>query len=130
MRWRIAVSAAIGLSSGMFCWFLLRSFHLGAGDFNWAVWAAQDLLAHRNPYDRSMQLYPLTCAIFGLPFAWMPPEVAGGAFYGTSSALAAFGLSRHGYRSLLAFLAYPYWAGMIAAQWAPLLLASAFFAPL
>src|SRR5258708_15871526 len=102
-------------------------FPLGAGDFNWAVWAAQDLLAHRNPYARPMQLYPLTCAVFGLPFAWMSPEAAGGAFYGISSALLALGLSRYGYHRLLVFLAYPYWAGIIAAQWTPLIVASAFF---
>jgi hypothetical protein len=102
-------------------------FHLGAGDFNWAIWAAQDVLAHRNPYARPMQLYPLTCAVFGLPFAWMRPEAAGGAFYGISSALMALGLSRNGYRRLLVFLAYPYWAGIIEAQWTPLIMASAFF---
>lgn len=127
MRLRFLVSVAIGVATGTFCWFLLAHFRLGAGDFNWAVVAAQDLLAHRNPYDRPMQLYPLTCALFGLPFVWLHPEVAGGAFYGLSSALMAFGLSRHGYHRLLAFMAYPYWAGIIEAQWAPLIIASAFF---
>jgi hypothetical protein len=127
MRRRIAVSAAIGLGSSVFCWFLLRHLHLGAGDFNWAIWGAQDLLAHRNPYDRPMQLYPLPCAILGIPFAWMRPEIAGGAFYGISSALLALGLSRHGHHRLLLFLAYPYWAGIMAAQWTPLILASTFF---
>jgi hypothetical protein len=127
MRFRIVISMAIGIGSGLYCRLLLMHFHLGAGDFNWAVWAAQDLLAHRNPYDRPMQLYPLTCAIFGLPFAWMRLEAAGGAFYGISSALLAFGLSRYGYHRLLVFLAYPYWAGIIEAQWAPLIMASAFF---
>jgi hypothetical protein len=39
----------------------------------------------------------------------------------------AFGLSRHGYHRLLVFMAYPYWAGIIEAQWAPLIIASAFF---
>ena len=57
----------------------------------------------------------------------MRPEVAGGAFYGLSSALMAFGLSRHGYHRLLVFLAYPYWSGLIAVQWTPLLVAAAFF---
>jgi hypothetical protein len=127
VRLRVLISLAIGVATGTFCWFLLAHFRLGAGDFNWAVVAAQDLLARRNPYDRPMQLYPLTCAVFGLPFVWMPPEVAGGAFYGLSSALMAFGLSRHGYHRLLVFMAYPYWAGIIEAQWAPLLIASAFF---
>lgn len=127
MRLRILISLIIGVATGAFCWFLLRHFHQNAADFNWALWAAQDLLARRNPYDRVTQYYPLPSAFFGLPFLWLRPEVAGGAFYGLSSALMAFGLSRHGYHRLLVFLAYPYWAGLIAAQWVPLIFASAFF---
>jgi hypothetical protein len=130
LRPRILISAAIGLASAGICWFVLARFRLGAGDFNWAIWVAQDLLAHRNPYDRPMQLYPLPCAIFGLPFVWMRPEVAGGAFYGISSALMAFGLSRNSYHRLFVFLAFPYWAGLITAQWTPLIIASALLPPL
>jgi hypothetical protein len=130
MRRRIIVALLIGAASGIFCWFLLQHTRRTAGDFNWAILAAQDLLAHRNPYDRPTQLYPLTCAIFGLPFAWMQPAAAGGAFYGISSALLAFGLSRHGYRRLFVFLAYPYWAGLYEAQWTPLIMAGFFLVPL
>jgi hypothetical protein len=130
MRNRLLVAAMIGVSSGMLCWFWLRQAHLGAADFNWSIWAAQDLTAHRNPYQRHMQLYPLTAALFGLPFCWMPLPIGGGVFYGLSSALLAFGVSRHGYHRLLIFLAYPYWAGLIEAQWPTLILASAFIAPL
>jgi len=127
LRPRIVISAAIGLASGVYCWFVLKRFQIGAGDFTWAVWAAQDLLAHRNPYARTGQLYPLPAAIFGLPFAWMRLEVAGGAFYGISSAIVAFGLSRNGYHRLLVFLAYPYWAGLIVGQWTPAIMAAALF---
>ncbi|MGC2194320.1 MAG: hypothetical protein WA628_06570 [Terriglobales bacterium] len=127
MRLRALISSIIGITTGGFCWFLLRHFHQDAGDFHWALWAAQDLLAHRNPYDRALQLYPVPTAFFGLPFLGLRPEVAGAAFYGLSSTLMAFGLSRHGYHRLLVFLAYPYWAGLIAAQWSPLIFASAFF---
>lgn len=127
VRQRLLISLAIGFGSGIFCWFLLAHFHQGAADFEWAIAAARDLLARRDPYSAPMQLYPLTCALFGLPFVWMPPEVAGGVFYGVSSALMAFGLSRQGYHRLLVFMAYPYWAGFLVAQWPPLLLASAFF---
>jgi hypothetical protein len=127
VRLRVLISAAIGVASGTFSWFLLAHFHQGAADFGWAIAAARDLLAHKDPYATPMQLYPLPSALFGLPFVWTRPEVAGGIFYGLSSALMAFGLSRHGYHRLLVFMAYPYWAGFLTAQWTPLILASAFF---
>ncbi len=127
MRRRLAISAAIGLTSGLFCWFLLVHFHQGAADFGWAVRAARYLLARRNPYDTPLEQYPLTAAFFGLPFLWLRPEAAAGAFFGISSGLLALGLTRHGYHRLLVFLAYPYWAAILTAQWSPLVTASAFF---
>jgi hypothetical protein len=130
MRSRLLVAVTVGIISGAYCWFLLNRTHRGAGDFSWAIWAAQDLLAHRNPYDRPVQLYPLPSALFGLPFVWMRPDVAAGIFYGISSGLLAFGLSRYGYHRLLVFLAYPYWAALLEAQWTPLILAGAFFSAL
>jgi hypothetical protein len=130
MRKRITICALIGLATGSLCTFWLTQARIGAGDFNWAIWAAQDLLAHRNPYASPMQLYPLTASIFGFPFVGIRPELAGGIFYGISSALMAFGLSRDNYRRLFIFLAYPYWAGLITAQWTPLIVAAAFLPPL
>jgi hypothetical protein len=127
LRQRICISAAIGLASGTFCCFLLWHFHQGAGDFGWSIRLAQRLLARQNPYDTPLEQYPLTAALFGLPFVWMRPEIAGGLFYGISSALLAFGVSREGYNRLLIFLAYPYWAGLLAVQWSALIFASAFF---
>jgi hypothetical protein len=102
-------------------------FHQGAADFAWAIRAATDLLAKRNLYATPGQLYPLPAAIFGLPFVRTQPEIAGGIFYGLSSALLALGVTRHGYHHMLIFLAYPYWAGMLAVQWIPLIMASGFF---
>ena len=126
MRLRILISAAIGFASGVFCWFLMVQSKQDAADFRWAIRAAQDLLAHRNPYG-GFQLYPLTAALFGLPFVAVRPEIAAGIFYGLGSALLAFGLSRGGYHQLLIFMAYPYWAGLLTAQWIPLIMAGAFF---
>lgn len=125
MRWRILISAAIGVGSTVLCWALLAHLNLGAADFNGALRAAHYLLHRQDPYDTA--LYPMTAAVFGLPFVWLRGDVAGALFYGISSGLMAFGLSRHGFHRLLIFLAYPYWAGMITAQWAPLVVASAFF---
>jgi hypothetical protein len=127
MRWRIAVSAAIGMASGALCWFLMQHFHQDAGDFRWALRLAHRLLARQNPYDTPLEQYPLTAAVLAFPFVGLRPEVAAGLFWGISSSLLAFGLTRHGYTRLLIFFAYPYWAGMLAVQWSPLIAASAFF---
>jgi len=127
MKLRIAVSAAIGLASGIFCWFLMKHVHQDAADFRWALHLAQRLLARQNPYDTPLEQYPLTAALFALPLVRLQPEIAAGLFYGLSSALLALGLTRHSYRGLMIFLAYPYWAGMLTVQWAPIIAASAFF---
>src|SRR5215469_17358834 len=126
-RTRLLLSSGFGLFAGMFCWYLMRHTHQGAGDFISAIRAANDLLGNRNPYANPQQLYPLPAALFGLPFVHTAPEIAGGIFYGLSSALLSFGITRQGYHHLLIFLAYPYWAGMLTVQWIPLIMASAFF---
>lgn len=127
MRWRIAVSAAIGFASGAFCWFLMKHFHQDAADFRWALHLVHRLVARQNPYDTPLEQYPLPAALFALPFARMQPELAAGVFWGLSSSLLAFGLTRHSYGRLLIFLAYPYWAGILTVQWSPIIAASAFF---
>jgi len=127
LPWRLAVSALIGIASGLFCWFLMKHFHQDAADLRWAIHAAQRVLAHQNPYDTPLEQYPLTAAVFALPFVRLPPEVAAGLFYGISSALLALGLTRHGYERLFVFLAYPYWAGILTVQWSTIIAASAFF---
>jgi hypothetical protein len=126
VRARILIATIIGVFSGLFCWFLMVHFHQGAADFTWTLRAARYVLARKNPYDTPLEQYPLTAAFFGMPFLWLSPEAAAGVFYGLSSALLAFALTRDGYHRLLVFLAYPYWAGFLTAQWAPLIMASAF----
>lgn len=126
-RTRLLVSSGFGLFAGIFCWYLMRHFHLGAGDFSWAIRAATDLLARRNPYATPGQLYPLPAAFFGFPFIHVSGEIAAGVFYGLSSALLAFGVTRRGLHYMLIFLAYPYWAGLLSVQWIPLIMASTFF---
>jgi hypothetical protein len=127
MRWRIALSAAIGIGSGAFCWYLMKHLHQDAADFRWALHLVHRLLARQNPYDTPLEQYPLTAGLFALPFVRLQPELAAGIFWGISSSLLAFGLTRHGYTRLLIFLAYPYWAGIITVQWSPIIAASAFF---
>ncbi len=127
MRTRIGVSAAIAVASGTLCWFLMNHFHQGAADLGWATHLAQKLLVQQNPYDTPFEQYPLTAALFAFPLLPLRAEVAAGVFWGLSSGLLAFGLTRTGYTRLLIFLAYPYWAGILTVQWSPLIAASAFF---
>lgn len=127
MRRRIAASIVVGIVSGAFCWFLMKRLHQGAGDFGWAMHLAQRLLTRQNPYDTPFEQYPLPAGLFALPFQPFHPEIAAGIFWGLSSFLLALGLTRNGYTRLFVFLAYPYWAGILAVQWSPIIAASAFF---
>ncbi|MBV8477183.1 MAG: hypothetical protein JO266_21875 [Acidobacteria bacterium] len=127
MRARISLSLLIGGASGAFCWYILHHFNQQAADFQWAIRAARYALAGKNPYDTALEQYPITAALFAIPFLRLPAEMAAAAFFGTSSALLAFGLTRHGYTRLIVFLAYPYWAAILTAQWSPLIMASALF---
>ncbi|HTS04933.1 MAG TPA: hypothetical protein VMP68_05070 [Candidatus Eisenbacteria bacterium] len=105
----------------------MRRLGLGAGDFTWSLHLAEGLLHHQNPYDTPLEQYPITAALFALPFVKLPHEIAAGIFYGISSGLLAFGLVREGYHRLLIFLAYPYWIGLLYVQWSPIVAAAAFF---
>jgi hypothetical protein len=127
MRKRITVSALVGLVGGTFCWFLLTRLHQNAGDFHWALHLAERLAAHQNPYDTPLEQYPLPAAFAAWPFLRVAPEIAAGLFYGISSALLAFGLTRQSYGRLRIFLAFPFWAGLLTAQWSAIIAASAFF---
>src|SRR5258708_15503058 len=114
MRWRIAVSATIGIASGAFCWFLMKHFHQDAADFRWALHLADRMLARQNPYDTPLEQYPLTAGLFALPFLRLAPELAAAVFWGISSALLAFWLTPHCFTPLLIFFAYPVLARVLA----------------
>jgi hypothetical protein len=127
MRNRIIISVLIGLATGTFSSFLITRLHQNAGDFTWALHLAQRLVAHQNPYDTPFEQYPLPAAFPALPLLRLRPEIAAGIFYGLSSSLLAFGLTRTNYSRLRIFLAYPFWAALLTAQWSTLIAASAFF---
>ena len=125
-RSRVLVSVIVGFASGFLCFFLIR--RLGqVADFTWSVHLAERLLQQQNPYDTPLEQYPITAGFFALPFVKFPREIAAGIFYGISSGLLAFGLAREGYHRLLAFLAYPYWIGLLYVQWSPIIMAAGFF---
>jgi hypothetical protein len=129
MKKRVFISLVIGLFSGFLCWLI----HLGPDpiDFRWALGAAHDVLNGRDPYAYSFSAksgpYPLTAIAFSFPFIWADAHLAGGLFFGLSSGLLAFGLTRTSYTRLLIFLAFPYWMAMLCVQWSPLVMAAALF---
>jgi hypothetical protein len=120
----------------MFCWIGSRGrpevtgWANRAGDFGWAILAAQDLWNGRDPYDhpfgREVVPYPIPAALLALPVSWLRHDLAGALFFGVSSALLAVGLLKKGNGALSVFLSYPYFAAMQNTQWAPLVMAAAF----
>ena len=127
LRARTIIATSVGCATGFYCWLLLSHFRLGAADFQWAIAAAGSIVKGQNPYNIPAEFYPVPAALFGLPFLAIRPEIAAAVFYGASTGLLAFGLTRNGYHRLLTFLAFPYWASLITAQWAPLVMSGAFF---
>ena len=127
---RLLVAFFIGCASFLVSWWLMSRLHVGAWDFNWALAAADDLVHHREVYSHDFVHgvpYPLPAAFFAVPLLKLPREAAGALFFAISSAILAFGLTRHGYTRLLIFLAYPYWAALMTIQWTPLIAAVGLF---
>jgi hypothetical protein len=133
---RVRISLLIGIVSGMFCWLESRGrtevpgWAVRAGDFGWAILAAQDLWNGRDPYDRpfgrEVVPYPIPAALLALPVSWLRHDLAGALFFGLSSALLAGGLLRKGNGALAVFLSYPYFAALQNTQWSALVMAAAF----
>lgn len=115
---------------------LVAPQHL-AKDFSWPWRAARVLLEGHNPYDVIRAtgpypfnvglFYPLPAAVAALPFAPLAPAVAGASFFGLSSGLLAFGLTRtrSDLSKLPLFLSAPFCMAGVLAQWAPLMTAAA-----
>jgi len=108
-----------------------------AKDFSWPWRAARVILDGHNPYDVIRAtgpypfnvglFYPLPAAVAALPFAPLQPAIAGALFFGLSSGLLAFGLTRtrSGLSRLPLFLGAPFCMAGVLAQWAPLMTAAA-----
>jgi hypothetical protein len=100
------------------------------GDFGWCYHAAREFLSGLDPYRHPAAVdfprYPFPALIFAMPLLVLPPTFAAATFFGVSSGLMAFGLTRNGWTGLLVFTCAPYWTALQWAQWSPLILASAF----
>ncbi|MGI9079196.1 MAG: hypothetical protein ACR2G6_17980 [Gemmatimonadaceae bacterium] len=69
--------------------------------------------------------YPLPAMVVALPFTVAPVLAARAAFFGLSSALLAYVLTRDGYHRLVVFASMAYLYSGVLAQWEVLLTASA-----
>ncbi len=133
-RIRYALTLSIGLLSGLICYVRLSQRQQLAQDFTWTWRAARLLVQGENPYrlirpegDYPYQTYfyyPLPAAVAGLPFAPLPPYLAGATFFGLSSAALAYALTQDGWHRLTIFAGAPYWVALAVAQWSPLLVAA------
>lgn len=136
---RIIIAIAIGLISGLICGVYQQRFGRGAGDLAMPLCQGAALLRGADPYAacRGFQsdgvtpntANPITTVLITMPLLPLPAPLAAGIFFGLSSALLSWGLTRAGQTwPMLTFAAYPYWQAMQTVQWAPLLLAT-FYIP-
>ena len=89
--------------------------------------SAHDLLAGRDPYAYAFNIsaipYPLTTALIGIPFSIFSDRFGSAFFFGISSGLLAYGLTKDCYWKLLLFLSPAYWQCLVSIQFVPLILA-------
>src|SRR6185503_2262040 len=135
-RDRLGFATALGCWGAFIAYFAMRAApqHI-AKDFSWPWRAARILLEGHDPY-QVMQatgpypfnvglFYPLPAALVAMPFAPLPPAVAGACFIGISSALLAWGLLAGPPHRLLVFAGAPFCMAALLGQWSPILAAAA-----
>src|SRR5689334_2714376 len=95
---RIGVAAAASLLLAWYC-----AHDASLEDFVYALRAAQRILDGRDAYLHGEQLahepngiflYPLPAALLAMPFAALPRQIAGAAFFALSTAFLTYGLTR------------------------------------
>jgi len=126
-------AAMLGVLTGGLCFVVLKSHHsvkpeVTAGDFQWSLRDARDLVAGRDPYRYPPGPYaipyPVPAALVVLPLAWMPDLWAGSVFMGLSVMLLAFAILRSGQEWRLAMLlSWSFIYALLWVQWTPLLCA-------
>jgi hypothetical protein len=132
---RIILAISVGIISALAGYVNLANRGESAADFSFSWRAARLLLTGENPYQaiqpgedypfQTYFYYPLTSALAAVPFAPLPPYLAGAAFVGLSSTLLAYAISRDSLRRLPMLLSAPYVVAVAVAQWSPLLVAAA-----
>ena len=137
VRQRLAVAVLIGLASGTFTW--LMALRPGAiPDFIYSQAAIRIFLDGSNPYlvltrhpgaaapYDGLFFFPFTAVLVAFPFKDLPLPLASGLFFGISSALLAYAITRDGLWRVHVFASAPFVAAAVAAQFAPLIMVLAF----
>ncbi len=133
---RLIYSLALGAWGAFIAYFSMKSHpaHL-AKDFSYPWRAARALLDGLDPYQviqatgaypfNAGFFYPLPGAIIAIPFAPLPPHVAGALFVFVGSTLLAWGVIRTAPHRLWLFASAPFVQAAILGQWSPILTAAA-----
>lgn len=106
-----------------------------AGDYTWYWRAAHALLDGQSPYKVIKPVgpypfdvgfnYPMTTAIFMVPFANLSPALGSAIVMGIGTCLLAFGITRDGFGRLGVFGSMPFFVVLESGQLAPLIAAAA-----
>jgi hypothetical protein len=128
--------AAAGLTAWLFA---RRPSNVQGMDFTYPWLAGRALLERIDPYAyvrahpplpwTSTLFYPATAAVLAMPFAWCSARVASTLFVAGGFGFLAYHLARDGWWRLAMLLSAPAYAVCWSAQWSPLLVGAALYAP-
>jgi hypothetical protein len=134
---RLAAALLVGVAAGLFAG--LTSARPGAvPDFLYPYTAAQLFVDGQNPYDampgqsgapapyNEPFFYPFTTVVALIPFAFLPLTIAVAAFFGLSSAVLAFLVTRDGLWRLQLFASAPFVVAAVLGQFSPMVMTLAF----
>jgi hypothetical protein len=122
---RLVISVLVGVLVGIALIRLNPYNEASARDMMWAINAARDLWAGRDPYRHTPAIdlvpYPLTAAIVIFPIALFPSVIGLTMLFSIVSACLAYILTRDGsYWRLIMFISPAYFMSLKSIQWSPL----------
>ncbi|HZJ01063.1 MAG TPA: hypothetical protein VFD22_10415 [Gemmatimonadaceae bacterium] len=135
-RKRLLIAIVIAIAAGLLNYHKMRLEPGGtAGDYTWYWRAGHALLDGHSPYDVIKPVgpypfdvgfnYPMTTAIFMVPFAKFSPALGSAIVIGIGTFLLAFGITREGFGRLAVFGSIPFFVILESGQLAPLIAAAA-----
>jgi hypothetical protein len=135
-RKRLLVAGLFAIAAGLLNYYKMSLEPGGiAGDYTWYWRAARALMDGHSPYQVIKPVgpypfdagfnYPMTTAIFMVPFANLSPALGSAIVMGIGTFLLAFGITREGFGRLAVFGSIPFFVCLESGQLAPLIAAAA-----